>query len=736
MINSTLVALLVVCLAHLLLGLTVLIKNHKDPTNRVFGAFVVSLVLWLLSNYFSNVQTFSPNQILFFNYATLAFPGLALYFLLIFSLHFTGLYKPIPALWRYLLGALALICSGLSATPWVVSGLVRRNDINEIVFGPLSAIYFVYILVYFLATLVALIGSYRKLRGAAKARLQYVLLSLFLAFVVSIATNLILPILTNDFSYVVYGPFSTVLMIAGFSYAIIKHRLFDIRLVVARSVAYILLLTTLAGLYGVAIFGATQLLFPQNTTTTAQNTVNIILAIILAFTFQPLRRFFEHATDQIFFRDRYDSQAVLSRVGKILASELLLQKLLDGSLREICHSLHVERGQFIIFEAKKIYQVGHYGPLPDKLIVAPELAKLNRLMLVADELPAGRRKDILDDHRIRLSLVLRTKKEFVGFLLLGDKLSGDIYSNQDLKLLGILAPELSVAIVNAKAYAKITQFNLTLQQRVQSATASLRTANRNLKALDRTKDEFISMASHQLRTPLTTIKGYLSMIAEGDAGATTPQQREFLEYAMGGAERMVGLISDLLNVSRLSAGRFLIEKRPVDLVELVADEVRQLQSHAAAKALQLQFSRPPRPVPPVELDEGKTRQVIMNFIDNAIYYTRAGGVYVSLEVDRDQVRLKVKDTGIGVPQAARHKLFTKFFRADNAQAARPDGTGLGLYLAKRVVEDQGGSIIFDSVEGQGSTFGFEMPLGRPQPSLSPAPHPPGGPRQVKLAAKR
>jgi signal transduction histidine kinase len=173
---------------------------------------------------------------------------------------------------------------------------------------------------------------------------------------------------------------------------------------------------------------------------------------------------------------------------------------------------------------------------------------------------------------------------------------------------------------------------------------------------------------------------------------------------------MVSLISDLLNVSRLSAGRFLIEKQPTDLVEVVADEVRQLQSHADAKHLELIFDHPKKKIPNINIDEGKTRQVIMNFIDNAIYYTRQGSVTVTLEADNHAIRVKVKDTGIGVPEAARQKLFSKFFRAENAQVARPDGTGLGLYLAKRVVEDQGGTIIFDSQEGKGSTFGFEMPF--------------------------
>jgi signal transduction histidine kinase len=223
------------------------------------------------------------------------------------------------------------------------------------------------------------------------------------------------------------------------------------------------------------------------------------------------------------------------------------------------------------------------------------------------------------------------------------------------------------------------------------------------------------MASHQLRTPLTTIKGYLSMMLEGDAGKLNQPQAEFTNYAFTASERMVNLISDLLNVSRLSAGRFLIQTKPTDMVEMVADEVRQLQSHATSKNISLTFERPDAQFPLVEIDENKTRQVIMNFIDNAIYYTKQGGVTVHLrQAEGERVRLEVTDTGIGVPREAHKKLFTKFYRAENAQTVRPDGTGLGLYLAKRVIEDQGGTIIFNSSEGKGSTFGFELPI-KPTP---------------------
>jgi signal transduction histidine kinase len=222
------------------------------------------------------------------------------------------------------------------------------------------------------------------------------------------------------------------------------------------------------------------------------------------------------------------------------------------------------------------------------------------------------------------------------------------------------------------------------------------------------------MASHQLRTPLTSIKGYISMLEDGDAGSLNSSQREYLEYAYSGSVRMVNLINDLLNVSRMQAGKFLIDKEFADIEFIVREEVQNLQAHANTKNIHLKYIAPKKKIPDISLDINKTRQVIMNFIDNAIYYTPKGSINVSLEIIEDDIELRVKDTGIGVPKAAKKQLFSKFFRAPNAMTLRPDGTGLGLYLAKRVIEDQNGTIIFESEEGKGSTFGFRLPMNSKQ----------------------
>jgi signal transduction histidine kinase len=166
-------------------------------------------------------------------------------------------------------------------------------------------------------------------------------------------------------------------------------------------------------------------------------------------------------------------------------------------------------------------------------------------------------------------------------------------------------------------------------------------------------------------------------------------------------------------VSRVKTGKFVIEKSQINLADIVNEEIGQLNKTATNKNIQLTYNKP-KSFPDINLDETKTRQVIMNFIDNALYYTPSGGhIIVDLKDTPSTVEYRVTDNGIGVPKSEVHQLFTKFFRAANARKARPDGTGIGLFMAKKVIDAQNGSVIFQTEEGKGSTFGFRFPKDSP-----------------------
>jgi signal transduction histidine kinase len=296
---------------------------------------------------------------------------------------------------------------------------------------------------------------------------------------------------------------------------------------------------------------------------------------------------------------------------------------------------------------------------------------------------------------------MMSRNRIVGLMVVGllsDAATAGVMSN-DEDLILRLGSAVGIAIDN----------KLLIDEN-EHVVEQLKKTNDKLKALDETKDEFLSMASHQLRTPLTSIKGYISMVLEGDGGRVTPQQQKLLVEAFKSSERMVGLIGDFLNVSRLQTGKFVIEKTPFDLKSVVKQEVTDLELIASSHDIKLRLKTGAGKFP-VVADEQKIRQVIMNFIDNSIYYSHPNStIVINLERLKTMAALTVVDTGIGVPKEEQERLFNKFFRAKNARKQRPDGTGVGLYLAGRVVKAHDGEIIFSSVENKGSTFGFKIPL--------------------------
>jgi len=558
-----------------------------------------------------------------------------------------------------------------------------------------------------------LISRYRVAAGVLRNQLLYLITASILLLVLVPLTNFLLPIAFKNNTFISLSPIYTFLFASIIAYAIVRQKLFDIRLVVARSAAYALVLATLGVIYGGLVFSVSRIIFSgSDISELVRQAINVIFALFLVFSIQPIKRFFDRYTNRLFYRDAYDSQAVLDEINALLTSQISLKIITHDSLRIVCHNLKVNGGHFLVMEKASIYRTASYGQLPESItFVHPEDLKLfKKNMIFVDNLTRGEAKEFLDKHGLSVILRLVTQDGVVGYIFLSGKQSGNIYSQQDIDLLGILSDELAIAVQNARAFEEIQQFNITLQQKIDEATRELRRVNTRLRELDKTKDEFISMASHQLRTPLTAVKGYLSMVLDGDTGPVKKSQKEMVQKAFSGAQRMVYLIGDMLNVSRLQTGKFVIENHPTNLADLVEGEIAQLQETAAARNLKLVYHRPDK-FPDLNLDETKIRQVVMNFIDNAIFYTPSGGsVTTELTASEGEARFTVTDTGIGIPAAVQHRLFSKFYRADNARKMRPDGTGLGLFMAKKAIAAQGGATIFKSTEGKGSTFGFSFPL--------------------------
>jgi PAS domain S-box-containing protein len=315
------------------------------------------------------------------------------------------------------------------------------------------------------------------------------------------------------------------------------------------------------------------------------------------------------------------------------------------------------------------------------------------------------------------------------------------YDANDVEIAQALANRAALAVYNAnlfqgakteinerkKLQTELEKFNSVLEDRVKKRTLQLEKTNKGLKDeierrhklesqrvqhyidLNKTKDEFISLASHQLRTPATGVKQYIGMVLEGMAGDISDTQRAYLQKAYESNERQLTIVSDLLKVAQVDAGKVHVRRKMVDIVDLLADVIKEQEDTYAMRKQSIQF-RPPSFKALAFIDPDKIRMVLENIIDNASKYSDPGNtIRVTVAEKDDMITIAIKDNGVGVARADVDKLFEKFNRIHNHLSNLVGGTGLGLYWAKKVVDLHGGTIKVTSVLGKGSTFSVCLP---------------------------
>jgi len=283
-----------------------------------------------------------------------------------------------------------------------------------------------------------------------------------------------------------------------------------------------------------------------------------------------------------------------------------------------------------------------------------------------------------------LAVPIRQEGEITGLITL--KCTHDpALLTEDIEFVARLADRAAVAIKNAQLYEEI-------------------------KAINKAKSDFISVVTHEIRLPMTSIKGYADLLASGMVGELNEQQESFLEVIRRNLGRMSDLVRDLSEINHLESGRVNFEKRPFNFHESV-DEVVDSWSERLKSREQTLVLDVPADLPAVYADPKRVGQVFSNLVSNANKYTMDGGtVTIAIHPADGFLHVAVRDTGIGITEEDQEKLFTQFFRASDQDVRDQVGWGLGLSIVKSMVEAQGGEIMFESVHGEGSTFAFTVPL--------------------------
>ncbi len=302
----------------------------------------------------------------------------------------------------------------------------------------------------------------------------------------------------------------------------------------------------------------------------------------------------------------------------------------------------------------------------------------------------------------------------IGMVSMGNKPGG--FSRNDVRLLTVFAAQAAVAIQNARLYTHLEESAVQLEAKVRERTAELEALYRELadsharlRELDELKSDFLGNVSHELRTPLAAIKGFVDNLLDGVTGPVTGKQRHYLIRVHGNVERLTRMVSDLLDLTRIEAGKIELVPEALDPAEIVGDATEGVRPLARARGLHVVLEV--AGCPPIWGDPDKVHQVLTNLMSNALKFTPAGGrVTVTATAGPGAMaRLAVHDTGLGIPPGERERVFDKFYQVGRVDGERLSGSGLGLTIARHLVELHGGRVWVEDGPGGGSTFVVLLP---------------------------
>jgi len=722
----------IIIIFFLTLGALVIRNNFYNKVNRNFSALVLITSLWMVFNFLEN-EIKDINLASFILKLDFAFAAIIVYFFIKFCFYFSRIEFNKNKLLEFIFLIPTVIIFIISFTSLILQKIYFNidNTINYEI-GPLYFLYGVYLFTYFILSFGLLIKRYGKAYGLEKMQLMYVILGLFISGLFAAVINVIVSRFITDINILRLGIYGMVFFVGFTAYAILRYRLMDIRVIIRRSAVFTSLVLLITALYAVLAYFL-SLIFTDIFGVSSLILNGIVMAILVALGFEPLKQWLSEVTDSFLFKAEYKPQEVLSEFSDRLSSTLDLGTLTQFITQKSLEVFKCARVSLFLLDKKdslykqaavagkesqykidridkalfaRVFNYLHSQNQEKDIIVREEIRKNNEQLKnkVLDTLLAE-----LDKYEVNLIVPVYSKDELIGIIFLGDKKSGDVYSDEDIRILEIIAAQSAVAMQNAQLFEEQKHFAAQLKIEVDKATKELKIANIQLRKLDRAKSEFISIASHQLRTPLTVIKGYLSMIDQKDFGQVPAKLANPLDRVYKSTLRIIGLVEDLLNVSRIESGRMKFDFEMVDVNDLVKEVFDELEQHAKNKGLTFSYLKPTKNIPAVKLDRNKVREVIMNLMDNAIKYTEHGSVIVGLEKLDDHVRFSVKDTGRGIAPDEMPLLFQKFSRAKGVQLVHTEGTGLGLYIAKKILQKHHAKIWAESAgAGKGSAFIIEF----------------------------
>jgi signal transduction histidine kinase len=736
---------LFVIFANLALGFVVFAQNPRHKANLSFFGLVISIVSWVLTLFlFYNIT--DPGVVLILGRLNFTSAIFIAYSLCLFSYHFPEVYFRTSKLTQYLLAvSTALIVFITQFTDLVDANEIIDGPQRVTVFGKLYIFYISYVIILIASSLFILIYKSFKLKGIQTNQLRFIFLGIALTTAFALFTNIISPYYFKNYYLQNLGPFATLIFVLVSAYAIVRHRLFNIRIAI-----YALALKLLQTIFlSILLYITYWLYISSNIEDTHGNILIFILiaSTVFVYTERNINEKLKNIIEKIFFRDIGKKLKIVHDFSKKLNNTIEIEQIAYAITETIKSIVQVKNVRIVLKQISrndKSEYVWLGGSKKSKKIPDEDIAKLfdyyssHSYSIINEEIDyllahngidrykhtqLIELKKICKNGQIDAIIPLKYQDNTLGFVSISGKKTGEAFSYDDVKTLEDIAQKSIYAIQKALIYESTKEFNKKLEVKVDSATNALKSAYdkleksyEDLKALDRLKDEFVSITSHDLRTPLTIMRTHLWRVIYQLSDSVKDQKTlDLIKISYESTERMIKLVNNTLTISQIDAGKFALHKEKGRIESLLTAINEEFQDFASTRRIRLSLTLPNESLPEFSFDRDRVREVITNLISNALNYTQndKGEVTISLTEDKGFAKISIIDNGKGISKEDIDRLFKKFGRLEHelsVYSSSATGIGLGLYISKQLVELHGGQITVESEKDKGSTFSFTLPL--------------------------
>ncbi|MDH7569912.1 MAG: ATP-binding protein [Armatimonadota bacterium] len=699
--------LLLTSVVHLLVGLFVFVKNPRSVVHRALLLESALFSFWALTGFIIWCPALHSDPLFWGRVAHAASLFVSAGFVVLGLVFPDGRTQtPLGLRWGVWVAGFIIAARVVFTPDLVVSAQLRQGHLQA-EYGPLRGPYFLYIALCVLWGLGDLASRYRRSQGHRRVQIQYLLAGLVLSALLNIPTNVLGPLLFQQHSSAWAGPVLTLAFVGMVAHAIVRHRLMGIRLLVGRSVAYGIALTGV-GLAFAAIYLVARLAWGTNQ---PPSTVLGGVALLIAVFFQPFYSRVHDAVLGYFYRPPYDYQQTVRVASRTLAALMDLNRVVSYLLEMVQSTLQVERALVLLHRAGARGYVVHAvrgawneqedeaglegAVLPDDSVLVKHLEAV-REAVIGDELEMvlGQQYDPRATEEMRffgaqVAVPFLSGGAILGMLLLGEKLSGDVFSPQDLDLLNTLGSEAATAIANARLLEEAMQ---------QERLVTLGTLSAGI--------------AHEIKNPLVALRTFAELLPES---YDDPEFRfQFAPVVLEQVQQIVGLIDRLLDYAR---PRPLVVA-PADLNQLLEETLQLLSYQIAQHEVAVERAYHPS-LPPAMVDAGQFRQVVLNITLNALQVMPKGGfLRVTTRMagappeplartfraaPAPAVEMEIANSGTTIPPELRERIFEPFF------SQRSGGTGLGLSICRRIVTEHQGSIRATTTDDGLTAFVVRVP---------------------------